>query len=63
MFTIRTSLVPIAKWRNDMTALTELKDALLGLPEEMQAYRGVVAYRRPLFDWIDRQTAATKLGN
>ena len=46
-----------------MTALTELKDALSGLSEEMQAYRGVAAYRHPLFDWIDRQTAATKLSN
>ena len=63
VFTIRTSLAPIARWRNDMTALTELKDALSGLSEEMQAYRGVAAYRHPLFDWIDRQTAATKLSN
>ena len=63
VFTIRTSLAPIARWRNDMTALTELKDALSGLSDEMQAYRGVAAYRRPLFDWIDRQIGATRLSN
>ena len=46
-----------------MTALTELKDALSDLSDEMQAHRGVAAYQGPLFNWIDRQIATTKLSN
>jgi dimethylamine monooxygenase subunit A len=63
VFTIRTSLAPIARWRGDMTALTELKNALAGMSDEMQAYRGIKAYRGPLFNWIDEQIALTKLSN
>ena len=63
VFSIRTSLAPIARWRSNRTALTELKNALLVLSDEMQTYRGVAAYREPLFNWIDEQIAVTKLRN
>lgn len=57
VFTIRTSLAPIARWQDDKTALISLQTALSGLSHEMRNYRGVENYKRPLFDWIDTQIA------
>ena len=61
-FSIRTSLAPIARWQDDRVALNGLKETLEVLSDEMQSYRGVAAYRQPLFDWIDRQTAPLHAG-
>ena len=62
-FTIRTSLAPIARWQEDASALKGLKDALSGLSDEMQSYRGVADYRQALFDWIDSQIDSIHAGD